>query len=77
MSSNDTITQLLSTLEANNLSQTTVMGQEYADRLAELSKDEMVDFKRARAADDFAALIHEKIIQPALAALQEYKDDRQ
>ena len=63
MSSNDTITQLLSTLQANNLSQTTVMGPEYTDRLAELSKDEMADLRKARTADDFAALIHEKIIQ--------------
>ena len=74
MSSNDTITQLLSTLQANNLSQTTVMGPEYEVRIAELSKDEMADLKKARTADDFAALIHEKIIQPAM---QEYEDERQ
>ena len=66
MSSTNSITQLLSTLQAKNQSQTTVMGPQCADKFDKLSKEEMADVKKTRTTEDFAALVREKIIKPAL-----------
>ena len=57
-----TISQLLSALQSNNLTQTTVMGPQCASQIEDLSTQEMNDIKKTKSPEDFATQIYEKII---------------